>query len=137
MAFLALLWKFRAEVGVGLLALAIGGGILYVRNLQIDDANKTVALRVAAEALRKGAAEIHDRDLKLSLNAEHEATDATHTATFWKGQARAAFDAGFASRRCDVPEPTGMQHDLRALWAAGAFHSGDTGQAAADLPGKP
>lgn len=81
---------------------------------------KDAALIAARDALQDAAAEIRSRDELINTQAELARDDAGQAAAFWKGQCRHAFDAGFASRRCDGSEPERLR-DLRDLQAAGAF----------------
>lgn len=125
--------KFWREILIAALiaSLALAGAFIKRQAGKIGD--QRVALKEASGALRKAADAIRDRDDALSLNAAQEASDATQTATFYRGAARDAFNAGYASRpRCPgEPAPVGVQPDLRALWSAGAIPG------SADLPGKP
>jgi hypothetical protein len=93
---------------------------------------KSTALLEAARALRAAGDAIRDRDRIITENAAQETQDAGRVASFWKGQARAAFDAGYAARRCDAAAPAGGVRDLRTLWEAGRFTAGP-----GDLPGEP
>lgn len=115
--------------GGAALLIATGSG-LYVKHLWHVIDGKNIALHEASKALQVASAQIADRDETIRSNAEGERQDASQTASFWKGQARAAFDAGVASHRCPG-EPPSVQHDLRATWEAGAF------KAAPDVPRKP
>lgn len=126
---LALLANWRLIAG-GVMA---AGALLvwaYIGHLQHTVQAKTAALREASQALKVASAQIADRDETIRSNAEGERQDASQTASFWKGQARAAFNAGVASHRCPG-EPPSVQHDLRSLWEAGRF------TAAPGVPGKP
>lgn len=118
-------------LGSAALTLLAGVEGFYIKHLWSVVAEKKAETRKALDALKLADTAIHDRDLKLQANADHEAKDASELANLWKGQTRAAFDAGYASHRCPG-EPTGLRApDLRSLWSAGAF------KAAPDLPGKP
>ncbi|WP_340645335.1 hypothetical protein [Phenylobacterium sp.] len=102
-------------------SLALAGAFIKHQSGQIAD--QKAALKTAAEALHKAADAIRDRDDALTANAAQEASDATQTATFYRGAARDAFQAGYASHpRCaGEPAPVGVQSDLRALWSAGSI----------------
>ena len=125
--------KFWREIVIATLiaSLAVAGAFIKHQSGKIE--TQRDALKEAAQALHKAADAIRDRDDALSLNAAQEASDATQTATFYRGAARDAFNAGYASRpRCPgEPAPVGVQPDLRALWSAGAI-PGSSG-----VPGKP
>lgn len=125
--------KFWREILIATLiaSLAVAGAFIKHQSGKIE--TQRDALKEAAQALHKAADAIRDRDDALSLNAAQEASDATQTATFYRGAARDAFNAGYASRpRCPgEPAPVGVQPDLRALWSAGAI-PGSSG-----VPGKP
>lgn len=114
----------------GLAAAALVSSGLYVKHLWHVIDGKNVALREASAALKVATAQIADRDATIRSNAEGERHDATQTASFWKGQARAAFTAGVRSHRCPG-QPPGVSDDLRATWEVGAF------KAAPDVPGEP
>ena len=114
----------------GIIAAAVLGQGLYIKHLWGVIDGKNHDLDKAASALKVAAAQLKDRDAIIKDNAEGERRDATQTATFWKGQCRAAFDAGVASHRCPG-EPVGVR-DLRSVWESGAFKA-----AAPDVPGKP
>lgn len=103
-----------------------------VASAEAASARKSAALLEAAGALRTAGAAIRARDSIITENAAQEAQDAGQAASFWKGQARAAFDAGYAARRCDAAAPAGGVRDLRTLWEAGRFTAGP-----GDLPGQP
>lgn len=94
---------------------------------------RAAALKNASTALRFAAGAIRDRDRALTDNGKQEATDATDAAKFWRGQCKSAFDAGYASRRCDQPDAGGVR-DLRSLQEAGRFRPST---ATASLPGQP
>ena len=98
---------------------------------EAESARKSKALLAASDALKTAAKVIRDRGAAITENAAQESQDATSTASFWKGQCRAAFDAGYASRRCDGPAPAGGVPDLREAWGAGRF------QSPVRVPGKP
>lgn len=128
LAWLLKNWKLALS---GLALVVIVGLYFYVGHLRTTIAHKTQALAKAASALQAASKAISERDAKILANAAHEAADATDTATFWKGQSRATFDAGFAAHRCPG-EPVGLRPDLRTVWQAGAF-TPSTGP----VPGKP
>lgn len=135
---IALLKLIGVRGGVGLaagLALMAGwerlpwGAVSRADRAEAASAAKSKALRKASDALADAAKAIDARDTAISENAAREALDATDTASFWKGQARAAFQAGYASRRCDGAS-TDRVHDLRELWQDGAYPG------SSDVPGK-
>lgn len=124
-------FRTLAISGAAVLAVGAWGGL---QTWRLDRAHQ--ALRVSASALQRasgaleGAAEaIRTRDAAIAANAALEATDAGQAAAFWKGQCRAAFDAGYASRRCADGVSDGVR-DLRTLVAPGAY-AGSSG-----LPGQ-
>ncbi|PHY13391.1 hypothetical protein CSW58_06070 [Caulobacter sp. B11] len=92
-----------------------------------------LALTRAGGALTLAADQIRARDKAMKSNGRGEALDAAATAQFWKGQCRAAYDAGYASRSCSGPAADDRVRDLQGLWSAGAY----TGRRAAGLPGQP
>lgn len=94
-------------------------------------ARKGAALVRAAGALRTAQRAIAKRDQAITDNAEGEAIDAGATANFWKGQCRAAFDAGYAARRCAAADASGDVRELRDVWGRGAWRAADR------LPGEP
>lgn len=115
-------FRTLAISGAALLAVGAWGGL---QTWRLDRAHKNIAaknlaLERASDELLRAAGAIRARDLAIVLNADGEAMDARQTATFWKGQCRAAFDAGYASRRCAAGEPDGVR-DLRTLQSAGAY----------------
>lgn len=89
----------------------------------------TANLKVMQEAVQARDKAIAERDATLAANAAQEAADASQITTFWKGQSRAAFQAGRAS--CPG-SPAGGVSDLRSLQESGRFVPGSAG-----LPGKP
>lgn len=118
-----LLWKYKGVILVITLFLALAGGVAYVRHLQNENAEKTVALRAASQALKRASQEIKNRDDLLKANGLQEATDATGMAAFWRQQAKEAFNAGYLSRRCDgKPIPVELR-DVRAIQQSGAFRA--------------
>lgn len=94
-------------------------------------AAKNAALRTSAEALRQAAKAIAARDRAINENAAQERESAEAAGTFWKGQCRHAFDAGYAARNCADPALPARLRDLRALQTAGAY------KAPAGVPRKP
>ena len=97
-------------------------------------AAKDVALARAGDDLEAAAVAIKTRDLAIRDNAADERRDATELASIMKGTCRAAFDAGYAARRCvggDSAFVSDGLRDLRALQSAGAFPG------APGLPGQP
>lgn len=122
--------KFWREILIATLiaSLAVAGAFIKHQSGKIE--TQRDALKEAAQALHKAADAIRDRDDALSLNAAREASDATETATFYRGAARDAFKAGLASRPRCPGEPAGVRDDLRSLQSAGAFR-------ASDVPGEP
>lgn len=94
-------------------------------------AAKNTALRGAAAALEQASKAIAARDRAIIDNAAQERVSAETAGTFWKGQCRHAFDAGYAARNCADPALPARLRDLRALQAAGAY------KAPAGVPRKP
>ncbi|MDO8800026.1 hypothetical protein [Phenylobacterium sp.] len=109
-------------------SLALAGAFIKHQAGKIGDQRD--ALDKAASALRTAADAIRDRDKAATDKAALEASDATETATFYRGAARDAFKAGLASRPRCPGEPAGVRDDLRSLQAPGAFR-------ASDVPGEP
>ncbi len=110
----------------------------HIARLEADIAHKGDALLKASDALRRASTAISDRDKLLKSNGAQATGEANDTAKFWSGQCKAAFNAGYASRRCDAPagdQPVGMSVDLRSLWEAGAY-PGST-PATAGVPAQP
>lgn len=123
---------WREIIGLVLIAALTAAGA-FIQHQGEKIAAQKAALRAAATALRTAAGAIRERDGALSANAAQEASDASGTATFFRGAARDAFNAGYASRpRCPgEPAALGVRPDLRTLWSAGAV-PGSPG-----VPGKP
>jgi hypothetical protein len=110
----------RAVVVALALSLTANAGLIW----GLLKANQTIgakneALRAAAGALKAAGEAIKGRDALLLANADREGTDATETASFWKGQCAAAFKAGYAARRCTAEDRPTL--DLRQLMEAGAY----------------
>lgn len=122
--------KFWREILIAALvaSLALAGAVIKHQSGKIGE--QRTALDKAAGALRTAANAIRARDKAATDKAALEASDATETATFYRGAARDAFKAGLASRPRCPGEPAGVRDDLRSLQAPGAFRS-------ADVPGEP
>lgn len=144
-----------AIAGAGLAATMAAGGLAWhltpiigpkARISALTDTlakrDKTIADQV--QQLQAADLSLQLRDEALKLNGQGAADEAAQASTFWRGQCRAAFEAGYASRKCTAggagdpgagPGPGGVRRDLRSLWADGAYGHGETG--ADRLPAQP
>lgn len=104
------------------LALNVAGG-LYVKHLRGALTDTRAELTDAKAKLKTANQSIKARDDAILAGAERERVAANSSANFWKGQTRAAFDAGYAAKRC-AGEPVGVRPDLRTVWEAGRFTAG-------------
>lgn len=121
---------FWREILIAALVASLALAGAFIKHQSGDIAHKRDALKAAAGALRTAGEAIRARDKAATDKAALEASDATETATFYRGAARDAFKAGLASRPRCLDEPAGVRDDLRSLQAAGAFRS-------SDVPGEP
>lgn len=123
-------FKFWREILIVAIFVSLALAAASFRQQSAKIADQRDALKAAASALRAAGEAIKARDAALVANAALEASDATETATFYRGAARDAFKAGLASRPRCPGEPAGVRDDLRSLQAPGAFR-------ASDVPGEP
>ena len=102
-------------------------------NAQLARKDETITglrdkLKASQEAVEARDRAIVERDATIRANAAQEASDASQSASFWKGQNLAAFKAG----RAACPAAGGVALSLRDAQEAGAYRS-----PASRLPGKP
>jgi len=79
---------------------------------------------------------IADRDVLIRANADRAAAEATELADLFRTSCKGAFNAGYASRRCNDPgaDAGGVLPDLRQAQSVGAFQAS---RSAGDLPAEP
>lgn len=117
---LAILTRHWRAVALGVLVAALSLQTWRIdrfqRSLKAADA-AAIQARAAATAAEDA---VRARDAAMRASADNEKRDAEEMASITKGTCRAAFDAGYAARRCALGEPGGVR-DLKTLWRDGAF----------------
>lgn len=115
--------RFWREGIILALTLSLAGAVMFARHQSAVMARQAVAIEISARDLKAAREAISDRDAMIAANAATASQEAQELAALSKSNCKGAFNAGYASRRCDVPVPAGVS-DLRALWAADAGSGG-------------